>query len=80
MAPLRKLQVRVDPESYRKLRGISQEELADKSGIARTTLRRHLKAAMASLKAVQDGKFTLDQFAAICAVLDIPAEALQVAS
>ena len=71
MAPLRKLQVRVDPESYRKLRGISQEELADKSGIARTTLRRHLK---------DPGKFTLDQFAAICAVLDIPAEALQVAS
>lgn len=71
MAPLQKSQVKVDPEYYRTLRGISQEELADKTDIPRTTLRRHLK---------DPGKFTLDQFAAVCAVLDIPAEAFQVAS
>lgn len=63
--------IKVDPESIRKQRGISQEELADKTNIARTTLRRLLK---------HPGKFTLDQFAAVCDVLDIPDEAIRVAS
>lgn len=61
------LRIRVDPESIRKQRGISQEELADKTNIPRTTLRRLLK---------EPGKFTIDQFADVCDVLDISAEAI----
>ena len=71
MAPSTKSRIRVDPESIRKERGISQEKLADQTNIARTTLRRLLQ---------QPGKFTLDQFAAVCDVLDIPDEAIRVAS
>lgn len=71
MALPTKSQTRIDPESIRKARGISQEELADKAGIARTTLRRLLQ---------HPGKFTIDQFAAVCDVLDISEEAIKVAS
>lgn len=71
MAPSHKVRISVDPESYRLKRGMSKLELSDKSGVARSTLRRKLK---------NPGLFTIDELATLSEILDMPAEAFEVAS
>ena len=68
MAPFR---IDVDLDTYRRSAEMSTLELSDKTGIARTSLRRKMK---------NPGQFTIDELAAVAAVLDIPADAFKVAS
>lgn len=63
--------INIDVESFRIKAGMSVLQLSDKTGIARTTLRRKL---------AQPGLFTLNELAAIIAALNIPADAFAVAS
>lgn len=68
MAPFR---INADLEKFRRDAKMSTLELSDKTGIARTSLRRKMK---------NPGQFTIDELAAVAAVLDIPEDAFKAAS
>lgn len=63
--------ITVDVESYRVAAGMPVLELSDKSGIARTSLRRKL---------AQPGLFTVDELNRLSTILGFPESAFMVAA
>jgi DNA-binding phage protein len=61
--------IAVDVDAAIAASGMSVHQLADKTGIPRTTLRRKLK---------KPGTFTLDEYAELAHALNLPADALKV--
>jgi hypothetical protein len=68
MTPSDEARFRVDVESYRIAAGMSLLKLSLLSGIGRTALR---------VKLARPGKFSLDEFAIIASILNIPSDALE---
>lgn len=62
--------IQIDLEKYRKDAGLSEEQLADVTGIARSTLRRKLR---------KPDTLTVAEFRLLVTALNVPADALRVA-
>lgn len=63
--------IAIDLESFRVAAGMTEQQLSDETGIPRTTLRRKLR---------RPDTFTIAEFRAIAVVLNVPSDALKVAS